>query len=303
MKCNQISVEDIRSPILPPDDLACLQRGASFRIKKTSIVEARDAYKLGVNNQGSGRKQRKYLFGSRYRDLFDGYYKVIDVREYGGSVDLNIKLENGDRTVLKVRDMNIEREFMKVVKEFSEKSNKVSEARCHSGDSGNMFAFGYYNSKHGDYKSMQDETMDIRNYSITARKILDKYFKREIQDIVEADRKQDVVPSELMGGEDGISAYALISVDLVNAAHFDLDTSVGISIFNEKCPGTATNWNFVLPNTTLVHGNQNKAVVIKLFDGCAIAWDGRKVFHCTSAKNIGEGNHVYGNLWGGKVYR
>ena len=84
---------------------------------------------------------------------------------------------------IKVRDMNIEKELMKVVKEFSEKSNKVSEARCHSGDSGNMFAFGYYNSKHGDYKSMQDEVMDIRNYSITARKILDKYFNREIQDI------------------------------------------------------------------------------------------------------------------------
>ena len=85
-------------------------------------------------------------------------------------------------------------------------------------------------------------------------------------------------------------------------AHYDLDTSVGLSIFNEKIPGTATNWNFVLPNTTMVNENADQAIAIKLFDGCTIAWDGRKVFHCTSMKDVGEDNHVYGNYWGGKRY-
>lgn len=303
MQCKQISVKDIRSPILPPDDLACLQRGVTFRIKKTSIVEAREAYKLGVNRQGSGRKRRKYLFGSRYRDLFDVFYKVIDVREYGGSVDLNITTEDGDISVMKIRDVSRDNELLQCVKKFNKGMERSSIARCQSGDAGKMYAFGFHNSKEGNYKSMRNVSMDVRGYSITARKGLEKYFKKEIEEIVAADREQEIVPSTAMGGEQGISAYALVSEDLVNAAHYDLDTSVGLSVFNELIPGNARNWNFVLPNTTLVDGCDKEAIAIKLFDGCAIAWDGRKIFHCTSTKVIGEGNHIYGNYWGGKKYR
>lgn len=303
MQCKQIGVEDIRSPILPPDDFACLQRGVSFRINKTIIVEAREAYQLGVTIKGSRRKQRKYLFGSRYRDFFDGFYKIIDVREYGGNGNLNITTEDGDVSVVKIRDVSRDNELLQCMKKFNEQMERSSIARCWSGDAGNMYAFGFHNNKEGNYKSMRNVSMDVSGYSITARKGLEKYFKKEIDEIIAADREQDIVPSIAMGGEEGISAYALVSEDLVNAAHYDLDTSVGLSVFNELIPGNATNWNFVLPNTTLVDGNDKEAIAIKLFDGCAIAWDGRKIFHCTSTKVIGEGNHVYGNYWGGKKYR
>lgn len=301
--CQQLNENDEKSPILPPDDFACLQRGENSRIKYKMIEEAREAYKFGMKKSASKRNHRKYLFGSRYREFFEGYVKFVDVRQFAGSVDLKIKLHNGEETVLKVRDLSVETEMMEVVKQFSETSNKKSVARCHSGDAGKMFAFGFNSRKLGDYVSMDDEVMDIERYSKIVRQGLEKYFKAEIDEIIAADRNQGIVPSKAMGGPKGISAYALVSMDLVNSAHYDLDTSVGLSIFNEKIPGKATNWNFVLPNTTMINGNANQAIAIKLFDGCTIAWDGRKVFHCTSAKNIGEGNHVYGNYWGGKKYR
>ena len=158
----------------------------------------------------------------------------------------------------------------------------------------------------GDYVSMKDENtnMYIREYSIVARKLLETYFKNEVHEIRMADKQQGIDgPSTELGGEEGISAYCLISQDLRNAAHYDLDTSVGISIFNERIPGRATNWFFVLPNTIRIGDCEEKAIIIKLFDGCAICWDGRKVFHCTATKDVGVNNHLYGNYWGGKVYK
>ena len=48
---------------------------------------------------------------------------------------------------------------------------------------------------------------------------------------------------------------------------------------------------------------EKKSVIIKLFDGWTLSWDGRKVYHCTATNEVGDGNHVYGNYWGGKQYR
>ncbi len=250
------------------------------------------------------RKQRKYLKGSRYIDIFSDSSCIIDVRNNNGKVNLEIKLESGGKSTLKIRDLSKENEFMTTVKNFNESSNQISKARCHSGDLGEMFAFGLHSLKDGDYISMRnDNDDDICKYSMKAREVLEKYFESEIIDIINADRKQRVLPSKKMGGKNGISAYALVSKDLINAAHYDLDTSFGISVFNEKMMGTANGWYFVLPNTIIDGGNDNEAIVIQLFNGCALAWDGRKVFHCTATNEIGESNHLYGNYWGGKNYQ
>lgn len=302
-ECTQIPYNDERAPILPPDDQGCVQLGEKVRVLHTNIDEAREAYKIGINLVGSRKKQRKYLYGSRYRNFFHGSFKIIDVRDYGGVVNLNILIEKGETSILKIRDLSMEKELMTSVKKFNDTMKRVSIARSHSGDEGKMFAFGFRNLKEGDYKSMKCTKMDVRSYCVDVRNTLDNYFKLEIDEIIDADLKQGVIPSDTMGGKNGISAYSLVSEDLVNAPHFDLDTSVGISVFNEKHPGSSTNWNFVLPNTMLVDGNNNEAIVIKLFDGCTLSWDGRKIFHCTSMKDIGEGNHVYGNYWGGKNYK
>ena len=78
---------------------------------------------------------------------------------------------------------------------------------------------------------MKDSMSTTREYCIEMRRLLDLYFCEEIKDIINADMQQGKVPSMNMGGKHGISSYCLISKDLINSAHFDLDTSMGISVF------------------------------------------------------------------------
>ena len=304
LKCIQLEHDNEQCPILPPDSQECIQQGSGNRITFDNVEEAREAYKIGMQMKENKFKRRKYVRGGMYMNIFLENSFEVDVQKYGGMVNLNIKVSSGEVSVLKIRDLSGEEESLKVIKDFSENCCKSSVARSSCGDSGSMYAFGYRNDSQGDYVSMRDLSKDgmTYTYNTVARKLLDKYFMDEVKDIIAADRKQDVIPTESMGGTEGLSAYCLVSRDLVNAAHYDLDTSFGISIFNERIPGRAKNWYFILPNTIVHGGNHDKAIIIKLFDGCTLSWDGRVIFHCTGTSKIGNGNHLYGNYWGGKVY-
>ena len=77
-----------------------------------------------------------------------------------------------------------------------------------------------------------------------------------------------------------------MSCDLGNSSHYDVhDASPqGFSVWTEERPGAAEDWYFIMPN---VHGRKLDGslfdgLVIKLFHGAAISWDGRVVRHCTS---------------------
>ena len=247
------------------------------------------------------KKHRKYLFGSKYVNIFHDFAQIIDVRDHDGSTDLIINYDNDKHTTLKIRDISTESESMDTIKRFINNANMISKARNHSGDLGSMFAFGFHNSKHGNYVSMNNDNGNCRRYCIEMRRLLENYFKEEISEIINADRRQGKFAGHDMGDTDGISAYCLVSKDLVNSAHYDLDTSPGISLFVEDTIDKATGWYFILPNT---YSNETKkAIIIKLFNGCAISWDGRKIFHCTGLENLGEDNHVYGCYFGGKKYK
>ena len=80
--------DNINAPVLPPDDQACLQRGNHVRIPYDNIEEAKSAYKTRISMNTT--THCKYLYGSRYKKIFNGYTKIIDVRDHGGSVDFQI---------------------------------------------------------------------------------------------------------------------------------------------------------------------------------------------------------------------
>lgn len=300
----QYEIDNEKCPLLPPDHQQCLQRGPRHTYEFETIDEARQAYKEGIKMKSSKHNQRKYLRGGLYKNLYFDKCNRLDVRDYGGNMNLNIKRWNGRYTFMQVRDLSHEKESLKVIKKFNETCSKDSSARTNSGDSGSMFAFGKRSVKEGDYISMRSSDESLTEYSIVARILLEKYFGEEVKEIIEADRNQRVTPSELMGGSDGLSAYCLVSMDLINAAHYDLDTSVSMTIFNERMIGKADDWYFVLPNTFAESDEKERSIIIQLFDGCAICWDGRKIFHSTATKeiHIKDGNHTYGNFWGGKKY-
>jgi hypothetical protein len=87
----------------------------------------------------------------------------------------------------------------------------------------------------------------------------------------------------------------MISVNLANSPHYDTgDTSVSVAIWVEEKPGQSENWYFILPNMS---HQGSKGIVVKLYHGLVISWDGRDIFHCTSKTRVGDGNKVYGCLW------
>jgi hypothetical protein len=120
-----------------------------------------------------------------------------------------------------------------------------------------------------------------------------KSFPSEFHEIQLGNRGIDIDNS--VGGDGSLHTFS-VSCDLGNASHVDSgDESVGISTWVEEKPGTAKNWFFILPNTTLMD-DHSKAVVIKLSHGLSIAWNGKVLHHCTSITDAGETNHVYGNF-------
>ncbi len=68
---------------------------------------------------------------------------------------------------------------------------------------------------------------------------------------------------------------------------FQIIRSVGGEVTGSK----AKTWFFVMPNGSI---NGSKGVVVQLFHGAAISWEGRVIRQCSSEAEMGEGNDVYG---------
>ena len=77
-----------------------------------------------------------------------------------------------------------------------------------------------------------------------------------------------------------LSDFMAHSVDLCNSSHYDVgDDSMSTCTWIEEDIGKTDNWYFVFPNVTM---DYKKAIVIKLFNGCTITWDARKLRHASS---------------------
>ena len=301
LHCVQVHIKDQRSPILAPN-LQKILVGEKFDyFDFPTCEEARNEY--SKHWKSINRKDRKYLRESKYTKLYNKNSTIIDIENERVGVDLDVKLSCGNHTTVKIRNLKYDVEGIEKMKVFNENCNMQSLCRRESGDDGKMFAFGREDILN-EYASMKKQNdRECKSYCMLMRKMLKKYFNHEIKDIMDGDRKQGIVPKHNMGGSNhGIGGYFHISKNLVNSAHYDLDTSRSVTVFLEKEPGKAKDWDFILPNTTKIE-DETKAIAVKLFDGCAIGWDGRKVYHCTGMSEVGsENNCVYGNFFGGKKY-
>jgi hypothetical protein len=83
-----------------------------------------------------------------------------------------------------------------------------------------------------------------------------------------------------MGGDRGLSDTGDISEDLGNSSHYDLDASISVTMFCEQIAGRAKNWYMVWP---LLGDN---GVVLQLWDGCILSWDGRAIRHVSLSFNF-----------------
>ena len=92
-----------------------------------------------------------------------------------------------------------------------------------------------------------------------------------------------------------VTHSTVLSINLGNSSHFDNDNSISTAVWAEKVPGRAKNWYFVLPNLTDSLDNKRSVdgVVIELFHGAVLSWDGRLICHCTSNTTVGPGNKCF----------
>ena len=100
-----------------------------------------------------------------------------------------------------------------------------------------------------------------------------------------------IPPLDEMGGKDGPANMMIVTRNLGNSAHYDFDRSESFIVWSEEVPGRADGWFFVFPDASI---NGSKGVVVKMFHGLNLSYDGRKIRHCTSKTNVGKGNNVYG---------
>jgi hypothetical protein len=286
-------------PLLPPDFFPELEH------RPASTKEARFHYRQFIMEKDSCRRKRKFCYGALYKELYPGYY-LIDLSESPvQSVDVRLSDANGKESIVRIRSAILETELLQSVTRFAKTLPKKGNCRQDTGDEGHMFALGY--------KSMDPQNPQIyvptyepvlRAAMASATTELSRYmtshFPQDLRSIREAeDAKFILVPPDKrptplieMGGKNGPGNCLMISRDLVNSSHIDYrDKSRSLSLWVEEMPGQATGWYFIMPEATI---NGRLGVVVRLFHGCSISWDGKLIKHCSTVSKLGPNNHVYG---------
>lgn len=196
---------------------------------------------------------------------------------------------------------------------------KSGSARAGCGDMGSMHPIGtrvMQNLTEGKYTSSSDDDCllalaDSVHASAMLASMSVPAVLRVVQDL---ETDSGLKPTPQMSGDGGsykVSTSMDLSVNLSNASHFDVhDASQGFSTWTEDYPGSTKNWFFVLPN---VYGTKPgtkdsyNGLVIRLYHGVLISWDGRIIRHCTSVmerKASGgkkQSHNVYGTFFAAKT--
>jgi hypothetical protein len=252
------------------------------------------------------RKKRQFVYGALYDKLWWGH-KTIDLS--GGlctHVDIVVTVENGETTVVRIGSAKDESVLLKAIVGLGKELPSGGNARNKVGDEGDMFALGYKSTKNADiYAPTKNELIGVAmaRAATAAGKYMKRHWLSDYNNIREADSLKTetatqlpVEPLKEMGGKDGPGHVIMISRNLGNSSHVDYaDASRSIAFWVEEKPGQAKNWYFLLPNVSI---EESKGVVIKLFHGAVISWDGSKIRHCSSITKPGNDNNVYGCMFG-----
>jgi hypothetical protein len=293
-----IQCDDSSSPLLLPsnfDNVLDLE-------KVLCQLPAKPSRRVLVRKlkEGSRRRHRKFIFGALYEKLPPGYRTVDLSNGVIDRVEIVVTLENGATSVVEIGSAAKEDELLKSVVSLGEVLPKTGNARHGVGDVGEMFALGYRSAKADVYVPTTTPTIAdaMAAASSAVGEYMEKHWPGEYNGIRDAEelKSSSLPPLRQMGGENGPGNVIMVSRNLGNSAHIDFaDKSRSFAIWVEEVPGGAQNWYFVLPDVSI--GGSN-GVVIKLFHGAVIAWDGSKIRHCSSVTRPGDGNNVYGCMFG-----
>jgi hypothetical protein len=290
---------------LPPSNFdnavdlpASLKRKAKGKLDRESAMELVTALKTGPSTR---RRRRKFIYGALYKTIFPGC-KTIDLSDGSCThVEIVVTLDNGETSVVRIGSAKDESAMLEAIVGLGRELPSGGNTRKTVGDVGDMFALGYRSSKTGViYVATKDGKVPdaMARASTAVGKYMKEHWPADYADIREADnlKATTLPPLKEMGGKDGPGNVIMISRNLGNSGHFDsADASRSTAFWVEEEPGGAKNWWFIFPDVSI---DGSKGVVIKLFHGIGISWDGSKIKHCSSITDTGDNNNVYGCMFG-----
>ena len=310
----QLSDNNPFAPALPPDFFCDPMHYGTIQVDDIHRARMWNHALSDVRNN-----RRKYIFGSCYHKLLGNDYLVLDAREFTKSIQINIK-QQGDgihyfdnitscgaqapSSTIKIFDARKRSNLLQKVVLLGDelKRNDGSCVRGTStGDQGKMHALGVRDKFNNVHYVNNKKSPNIKQYMKRLSKWTVRYMNQVcpevLSDIQKAESNgQKFEPIEFMMGADGPGSSIMISRNLQNASHYDVnDNSMSFGVWAEKDPNKAKNWYFVCPNVCI---GRYRGLVIQLFHGCGIVWDGRVIRHCTSKTDVGDGNDVYGCMFG-----
>ena len=289
------------TPLLPPDCIHLSPDNSFDGSPRTSRfidpVKAREEYRRLRNSKASIHRQRQFVFGAMYENLFEGYFEVDPTcKDY----DLLVTLPSRklSRVIIRMVPPYIGLHKENLLTSLVDVGRTLSgPGNCRGkevGDIGSMHALGV--------KSATSKVVYVTKESTSrkvevASKMMTDWMQDNLRDVLAKIRAVDaqlgVEPPPSLNDAPG--SRMMVSVNLANSPHYDTgDTCESVAIWVEEKPGQSENWYFVFPNMSC-QGSQG--VVVKLLHGLAISWDGREIFHCTSKTKTSDGNKTYGLLW------
>jgi hypothetical protein len=262
--------------------------------------ESRSIYHYLSHQPKSSRRKRSFVYGALYKNLIGKNFAVIDCRGKG-RIEINVEVEGSNEpTTITVVDCSDCAVMNDSVVSLGRSLGKSGNSRKNAGDVGEMWGLGYRNKATKEMYVKSKELL-VKNAMTDVCESVAKDLGERFPETLESIRQAEAIgpkcpPLSEMGGSNGPGSCIMISKNLGNSVHFDYnDASMSLGVWVEERIGGASNWYFVMPNIRL---NGKLGVVIRLFHGCVISWDGRLIKHCTSVTETGESNNVYGCMFG-----
>lgn len=308
---HQFDDEDVDAPLWPPD----VYRLENNPGRVLSLKHLRHHYRTLLDCSPSNRKGgRRYVAGSAHSKIPSNVFLYDPVNDGDASFDIELRSPNScfpmGSTCVHVRNSWDRNSLMNSLLSGGRSLQTFGRgnARQNTGDLGTMFSFGSRVSQDGKNFTLTSvskklfgwSSPDIGKISSLIYDHLEHVLPHVLRSMRQVQEMAGLIATEIMGGHKAPSISSSVSVNLVNASHYDInDASYGVSIWSEDNPGVATNWFFLMPNVLLrVDAKTYSGLAIKLSHGVIISWDGRVLRHATSEANHGVGNNVYGWFWG-----
>lgn len=253
---------------------------------------------LEKRNTGTFKRGGKnYLPGFVYQDDIETSFHVLHPN-LDDMTTLKIKClhPNGRHTkstTIRFKNLALTTHFSKTLKENARYMLKHGGGVSRKLPSGHMAVAGANDKKPQgyQYKATRKEQRKLLHHM--RRLLTNNGFQRVVSAIKKKTNLQSIPDvwgpkskRRLQDTKSLWSAFLVVSKNLGNESHTDIDISKSVAIWHEDDPAhVSDNWYFLLPQVQIKDKNRKymkKPVAIKLSHGTIVEWDGRLIKHCTS---------------------